>query len=283
MAGRCLIILTPTMVQSLELLVEERSSCGVGESIYLFARPGFDTRLRGSNCIRELAKNCGAKKPEALSSTKLRKQVATLSRVLNLNDTEQDLLVDFLGHDIRVHRKFYRLLEGTLQLAKISKVLMACEQGRLAEFKGKILDQISISPNDQSEVMEESSGESSENEDHPAAPAGEESVTREEKGTSKQQLGRKRGLGGGASVTRQTAACRRAKLTHIAKLVWPNSGPHNALTLGRHTAKNDGPLVARISFARAGPYMGQHKASCRHTAGPVLAPNSFCTGTRCQP
>lgn len=141
------IILTPTMVQSLELLVEERSSCGVGENIYLFARPGFDTRLRGSDCIRELAKNCGAEKPEALSSTKLRKQVATLSRVLNLNDTEQDLLADFLGHDIRVHRKFYRLPEGTLQLAKISKVLMACEQGRLAEFKGKSLDQISISPN----------------------------------------------------------------------------------------------------------------------------------------
>lgn len=141
------VILTPEMVQSLELLVEERNSCGVGENIYLFARPGFETRLRGSDCIRELAKNCGAEKPEALSSTKLRKQVAILSRVLNLNDTDQDLLADFLGHDIRVHRKFYRLPEGTLQLAKISKVLMACEQGRLAEFKGKSLDQISISPN----------------------------------------------------------------------------------------------------------------------------------------
>lgn len=141
------IILTPVMVESLELLVEERSSCGVGENICLFARPGFETRLRGADSIRELAKKCGTEKPEALSWTKLRKQVATLSRVLNLNDTEQDLLADFLGHDIRVHRNFYRFPEGTLQLAKISKVLMACEQGRLAEFKGKSLDQISISPN----------------------------------------------------------------------------------------------------------------------------------------
>ncbi|XP_013886411.1 uncharacterized protein LOC106534349 [Austrofundulus limnaeus] len=156
------IILTPDMVESLELLVKERGSCGVGENSYFFARPGFETRLRGSDCIRELAKSCGAQKPEALSSTKLRKQVATLSQVLNLNDTEQDLLADFLGHDIRVHRKFYRLPEGTLQLAKISKVLMACEQGRLAEFKGKSLDQISISPKDTSEVGEESSGEESE-------------------------------------------------------------------------------------------------------------------------
>lgn len=53
--------------------------------------------------------------------------MATLS-VLNLNDTEQDRLADFLGHDIRVHRKFYCLPKGTLQLAKISKVLIASKQ-----------------------------------------------------------------------------------------------------------------------------------------------------------
>lgn len=69
------VILTPEMVQSLELLVEEKNSCGVGENIYLFARPSFETRLRGSDCIRELAKNCGAEKLEILSSTELRKQV----------------------------------------------------------------------------------------------------------------------------------------------------------------------------------------------------------------
>lgn len=63
-----------------------------------------------------------------------------------MNDTEMDQLADFLGHDIRIHRKYYRLPEGTLQLAKITKVLMAMEQGRLNEFRGKGLDQISINP-----------------------------------------------------------------------------------------------------------------------------------------
>ncbi len=70
-----------------------------------------------------------------------------LSKVLNLTDTELDQLADFMGYDIRVHRKFYRLPEGTLQLAKISKVLMALEQGRVSEFKGKNLDEINIDPN----------------------------------------------------------------------------------------------------------------------------------------
>ncbi|KAL1268690.1 hypothetical protein QQF64_034053 [Cirrhinus molitorella] len=58
----------------------------------------------------------------------------------------EEQLANFLGHDIRIHREFYRLPEKTLQLAKISKVLMALEQGRLAEFHGKNLDEIGIDP-----------------------------------------------------------------------------------------------------------------------------------------
>ena len=95
----------------------------------------------------KVAQECGAKFPQTLSCTKLRKHVATVSKVLNLKDTEMDQLADFMGHDIRVHRKFYRLPEGTLQLAKISKVLLALEQGRVAEFKGKNLDEINLEPN----------------------------------------------------------------------------------------------------------------------------------------
>ena len=67
-----------------------------------------------------------------------------VSKVLNLKDTEMDQLADFMGHDIRVHRQFYRLPEGTLQLAKISKLLLALEQGRVAEFKGKNIEEINI-------------------------------------------------------------------------------------------------------------------------------------------
>ncbi|XP_028296545.1 uncharacterized protein LOC114461667 isoform X3 [Gouania willdenowi] len=194
------IILTPTMVQSLDLLVKERSSCGVGNNSFLFARPGYDSRQRGSDCIRELARSCGAHKPEAFSSTKLRRQVATLSRVLNLNDSEQDLFADFLGHDIRVHRKFYRLPEGTLQLAKISKVLMACEQGRLADFKGKGLDQISITPHDGSHVIEESSGMSSED-DVKADSTGGTSMTQNQEEHHNLQLDDEQRVEGKTTVT----------------------------------------------------------------------------------
>ncbi|KAG1937384.1 hypothetical protein F2P79_018232 [Pimephales promelas] len=106
------------------------------------------THFRGSDCLRGFAKCCGAKCPKSLTSTRLRKHAATLSTVLNMTDTEMDQLANFLGHDIRIHREFYRLPEKTLQLAKISKVLMALEQGRLAEFHGKNLDEIGIDPDE---------------------------------------------------------------------------------------------------------------------------------------
>ncbi|XP_054898305.1 uncharacterized protein LOC129367697 [Poeciliopsis prolifica] len=108
------ILLTPDMASSMELLLQHRRN--------------------------------------SLSSTKLRKHMATMSKVLNLKDNEMDDLADFLGHDIRVHRQYYRLPEGTLQLAKISKVLLALERGQLSNFKGKNLDEISIDPQEKMSV-----------------------------------------------------------------------------------------------------------------------------------
>jgi len=89
---------------------------------------------------------CGAKNPESLTSTRLRKQVATLSTVLNLKENEMDQLATFLGHDIRVHREFYHLPESTLKLTKVSKLLIAMEKGRLSDLQGKGLDDIEINP-----------------------------------------------------------------------------------------------------------------------------------------
>ena len=47
-----------------------------------------------------------------------------------------------LGHDIQILRQQYRLPQGTLQLAKMSKVLTAMEKGTLSQYKGKSLDEI---------------------------------------------------------------------------------------------------------------------------------------------
>ncbi|XP_039881471.1 uncharacterized protein LOC120729713 isoform X2 [Simochromis diagramma] len=141
------VLLTPDMIAAMELLAKARSECQVRpENVYMFARPGVLSHYRGSDCFRKYANKCGAKYPEALTSTRLRKQVATLSTVLNLKENEMDQLATFLGHDIRVHREFYRLPESTLQLAKVSKLLIAMEKGKLSDLQGKGLDDITINP-----------------------------------------------------------------------------------------------------------------------------------------
>lgn len=102
---------------------KEQGTCGVlKENVYLFARPTATSHYRGSDCIRSFAKCCGADVPYSLTSTKLRKQAATLSTVLNLRDTDSDQLANFLGRDVRIHREYYRLPVKTLQLAKVSRV-----------------------------------------------------------------------------------------------------------------------------------------------------------------
>ncbi|XP_067242543.1 uncharacterized protein [Chanodichthys erythropterus] len=89
---------------------------------------------------------------------------------------------------------YYRLPEGTLQLAKMSKVLMAMEKGTLSDFKGKKLDNIEIDPNEQLEAQGDSM--SSDEEDYSdvsqtTAPAetdppvqSDQSVSQEDQGSS---------------------------------------------------------------------------------------------------
>ena len=52
-----------------------------------------------------------------------------MSQILNLHENELDILAQFLGHDICVHRDFYRLPCATIQVAKVSKWLLAMEKG----------------------------------------------------------------------------------------------------------------------------------------------------------
>lgn len=84
--------------------------------------------IRGCDCLRKYAKESGAENPELLRSTKLRKHVATLCQLLDLNEQELEQVARFMGHDIRVHRDFYRQTDKTFQMTKISKLLFAMDQ-----------------------------------------------------------------------------------------------------------------------------------------------------------
>ncbi|XP_053733868.1 uncharacterized protein LOC128766343 [Synchiropus splendidus] len=140
------VLLTKEMTKSVDFLVMHRNEDNdiLDQNGYVFARQNSKSHLRGSDCLRKYAAVCGAKRPEMLTSTHLRNHVATISQVINLKDNELQCLANFMGHDIHIHREYYRLTENTLELAKMSKLLMAIESGTHI-YDGMSLDEIDLS------------------------------------------------------------------------------------------------------------------------------------------
>ena len=144
---RVAILLTEQMVANINTMIKMRESIEMDRpDDYLFARPGNNLcPYRGHIVLSELAKEAGCQRPDLITSTKLRKHLAAMSVVLNIEETMQDTLADFMGHDIRVHRQFYRLPLSIIQKAKVAKILTAVNTGQLGKYSGKSLDDVDIS------------------------------------------------------------------------------------------------------------------------------------------
>ena len=122
------------------------------ENNYLFpvSNYGGKGHIRGTDVLRELRLKVKAQQPELLRSTRLRKHIATVSQIVNLRENELDILAKFLGHDIRVHREYYRLPEETLEVARVSKLLLASQRDE--NIAGKRLEDINISIEDGKDI-----------------------------------------------------------------------------------------------------------------------------------
>ncbi len=143
--GRTAPVLFPTKLKdTLELLLRKRTLISNPENKFLFPTQTTRSHIRGTDVMRMFASQCGAEQPERLRSTKLRKHIATMTQLFNLNENELDILANFLGHDIRVHREFYRLPEETIQVAKVSKLLLLMESGKITNPSMTSLDSIDI-------------------------------------------------------------------------------------------------------------------------------------------
>ena len=141
------VLLTAQMKEAADMLQTCRHLVGISpENPHFFAVlvAGSKGYIQGTTCMKQFSELCGARRPEAIRSTKLRKHVATMTQLLNFSEHQLDILADFMGHDIKVHRKFYRLPDEVIQVAKVSKFLHALEQGKLAKFQGMGLDDIEV-------------------------------------------------------------------------------------------------------------------------------------------
>ena len=130
-------------LKAIDTLLTFRTRAGVvSTNCYVFAYSCSDNHLRGCDALQSASVQCGASSPTSLRATSLRKHVATLCQILNLKDHELDLLANYMGHDVRVHRQYYRLQDDVLQTSKLAKVFLLMDNGNLPQQKGKTLDEI---------------------------------------------------------------------------------------------------------------------------------------------
>ena len=138
------VLLTKEMKNALDLLVNTRSKTGLKDNPFVFANINSKQlkHYKGSSCLRNFASRCGAEMPALLTATQLRKHLATVSQIINLKECELDVLATFMGHDLRIHREYYRLPSDYLQVAKVSRIMLAMEKGTLHAFSGMTLDEL---------------------------------------------------------------------------------------------------------------------------------------------
>ena len=61
-----------------------------------------------------------------------------------MTECELQELARHVGHELAVHRRFYQLQEDVTELAKVSKLLLAVENGQAHNFAGLTLDDIDL-------------------------------------------------------------------------------------------------------------------------------------------
>ncbi|XP_067460454.1 M-phase phosphoprotein 8 isoform X1 [Thunnus thynnus] len=121
-----LVLLTERMVLSIDLLIENREEAGVSKTNpYLFARTEGPSFIRGLDCFRRAAMECGVKNPEALLSSSLREQIASCWQLMSLSEREWDQVAKLVG---RSSQECYRLSKNASQLEEVSKQLLKMDR-----------------------------------------------------------------------------------------------------------------------------------------------------------
>lgn len=139
------VLLREIHITAIDLLIAERENSGVDPgNQFLFGRNNYQSQSPISSCeqIKKYAQKANLEKPELIRSTKLRKQIATYSQLLNLNQQELEQLCTFMGHSINVHLDYYRLPTDIVQMAKVSKILIAVEDGTPFQVQGSNIDDV---------------------------------------------------------------------------------------------------------------------------------------------
>lgn len=108
--SRAVVILIPERLQEfIDVLLKHRNKYIFdNDNEYVFSLPGSKIKWgKGDVAIRTLSKKISLENPQAISSNKLRKQIATITQIFNLSQNELKQFSTFMGHTQKTHEEFY--------------------------------------------------------------------------------------------------------------------------------------------------------------------------------
>ena len=186
------VVLTRWLKEKLDALLTWRQHLGIpDDNPYFFGVPKCKSHTRAWSVLRQFGQQFQLPR---ITSTGMRKYLATCAQVMNLSDQEIGWLANHLGHSVDVHRKHYRTHSSVIELGKITKLLHNAQSGTLHTQKGKNFDtmQVEFSHTQQlSNIADEDSAYDGSNDSDEEEPAEQEPVP------SRGQKRSKKGEGGG--------------------------------------------------------------------------------------
>ncbi|KAL1448330.1 hypothetical protein WDU94_015616 [Cyamophila willieti] len=147
------LLLTPHMVKCVDILEKYRHFFIPENNIYFFANNtnGF---IRGSDVLRRVTMECEV---QNITSTTLRKHLATTAQIMSLDSSQLERLADFMGHRLDVHKDFYRLSNDIQDKSKLIKLFLCLRKGTkyINNIKNKTFDNIVITDEMLQELLTE--------------------------------------------------------------------------------------------------------------------------------
>lgn len=139
------ILLTPDCKTAMDTLLQTRTAVGIPHTNpYFFPSFSENGHLDPCHVIQRVVKLAGVKNPARITTTKLRKYIATMMQLLDLTQNELDWVSKHLGHSLNIHKFYYRQHTSAIEMGKVARLLLQVEEGQSADYSGKSLDQITL-------------------------------------------------------------------------------------------------------------------------------------------
>ena len=105
---------------------------------FFFASISSDGYLNSWPAMKAVVDSAAVDHPGNISSTRLRKYIATVCQVFDLKEEKMQWLANHMDNKLHTHRDFYRPHESTFEIDKVSRILMAVDSGEARNIKEKV-------------------------------------------------------------------------------------------------------------------------------------------------